>query len=145
MFCLFWGIGRGFGAPPIPPHSTSNLNAHYYHHQNPFGSMEPTTRFQFFHFASEWHVPRRLRSSSRVCLGSSCKMMDVSDRHCLRWIESARHSIFLFPSFVYYFFSLLFSNHSDLFLLLFHSSLDKRRDGKSVAGNQFTLPGRERN
>lgn len=43
------------------------------------------------------------------------------------------------------FFPLLFSNHSDLFLLLFHSSLDKRRDGKSVAGNQFTLPGRERN
>ena len=23
LFCLFWGIGRGFGAPPIPPHWTS--------------------------------------------------------------------------------------------------------------------------
>lgn len=51
---------------------------------------------------------------------------------------------FFLRCLLFFFFSPI-SNHSDLFLLLFYSSLDKRRDGKSVAGNQFTLPGRERN
>ncbi|KAB8263329.1 hypothetical protein BDV32DRAFT_4568 [Aspergillus pseudonomiae] len=91
--------------------------------------MEPATR---------WHVPRRLRRSSRASLGSFCKVMDVSDRHSLRMIDPTLHTIllFLFPfmNFFLFFFIQLF-NPRTFFCCFFTPHLTSAVTGTPSLGN----------